>query len=521
MNEEKTPLAPRYPIFTAKDFGVAGRYRPVLSALSLQMHRGEILAVLGRHGAGGEYLRDMFLGTIADRRTTGSFVIGDPKRDFHPRLSYLAGPAENPLSPYAPTGRQLVRILARRAQIPFASAEEELRLVLERLPKSPDFSRLKTPPSMLSPHECALAFLALALGQNPDVVMADDPTSGLDPVEAGEFLARILAERDRTHFALLYFTANPATAARLGGRIAVLHDGKLIEEGSAGRLSSEHAHAYTQALFRTVLRATKTNKKPRTGPHSEPLLQVRNFYFEQAPRGRFDPAKGLSFELKRGAGLALVGEHGSGWRLLVRAVLGLEHAGHGQIVFDAVDIGILSNTMRVRLRRRVAFISGGDDVLDPRMTVSEVVTEPMRTNVNLGSEENRRAAETMLKRVGMGDIPLRRLAADLNPLNQRRLQVARALAATPQLLVLYDPLSGLDAPGQALMLDLLKDMWAREGTSFLLITADFAVAQALCENALVMAGRELVESGPVDELIRRPRHAHTKALVDAVFAARL
>jgi ABC-type glutathione transport system ATPase component len=484
------------------------------------MYAGEILSVVGREGSGREALRDRLLDIFpAPMDETGTFVIGD-KGSAVPRIAYLPGASRDAWSPYASARDQLVRILARRQSIPMQSAREELRLVLARLPNAPSLEMLEAKPTELSPRDQALAFLALALAQNPDLLLADDPDSELDPTDSLEYVALLAAERARANCALLYLTGNPAIAARFGGRIAVLRDGRLIEEGAARRLSSEHAHAYTQTLFAAVPRV-KPDEPARPGPRSEPLLQVRGFSFEKAKNRAYDPTRTLTFELRRGGSLALVGMRNSGRHDLVRAILGLEEAGQGRIIFDSVDVGVLSSTMRARLRQRVAFVTGDDAPLDPRMTVREFVTEPMRAQINLGREANRRAAETVLKRVGMGDVPLRRLCAELETLNRRRVQLARVLAAVPQLLVLIEPLRRLDALGQALILDLLKDLRERHGVAFLLVTADFRVAQALAENALVIRARKLIEKGPIEELLRAPREDYTKALVDAAYVRKV
>jgi len=484
--------------------------------VSLVVKPGELISILGRAGAGGEELRNILLERMSVK--DGVLKFGVSANGGRSRMAYLAG--ENAaLSRHISTAAQLTRVLSRRQHIPGPSAREELRLHLEHLYGAPGLERLGFKPQTLKPRERALAFLALALAQNPDCVVADDPADSLDPLEHEEFLRILLEQHARAGFALLYFTGNPATAARLAGRIIVLRDGAIIEEGSAGRLASTHAHAYTQALFRAVPRLEAP--KPVSTQRSEPLLQVRGFAFEKPKSKRADHTKTITFELRRGASLALVGARGSGRRSIARAVLGLERVAHGQIVFDSVDIGVLSATMRARLRRRIAFIDGNDAVLDPRMSVGDTVKEPMRAHVNLGSVENSRAMETVLKRVGLTEAQAHAKTGSLSALDRRRLQVARAISAGPQLLVLYEPLLHLDVLAQALILDLLKDYRARESVSFLLVTADFAVAQALCEHALVIRDRLVVESGPMAELVSTPADAYTAQLLRAKAAFHL
>jgi ABC-type microcin C transport system duplicated ATPase subunit YejF len=154
------------------------------------------------------------------------------------------------------------------------------------------------------------------------------------------------------------------------------------------------------------------------------------------------------------------------------------------------------------------------------MSVADTVKEPMRSG-KLNEEETSRSVNAVLKRVGLGKTSPKMKAGDLSPLDRRRLQIARALSAAPQLLVLYEPLLHLDVLSQALILDLLRDYRARENVSFLLVTADFAVAQALCDQALVIRERLVVESGPMAELIAAPSSAYTGQLLRAKAASHL
>ena len=505
-------------IFEAEDLSVLspGAGRTLLSNLSLQMKAGEILTVLGRKDSGRETLRDVLAQLLpSDAVISGKLLLGERINGKLPRFAYLASPSLPALSPHAPAAGQLVRVLARRTRLTRAGAEADLALALGRLSGAPSFERLQTRPSALSKRERALAYFALALAQTPDAVLADDVVAGLDPPEAEDLLALLLKERERYGFALIYFTGEPQIPLRLGGRVAVLRDGNLVEEGPVERLSSPRAHAFTQALFQAVPRLG-SSETPRASPRSEPLLQVRSLVFDKPKDRNARMPEGLTFDLRRGASMALVGEHGSGRRDIVRAVLGLIPLYHGRIIFESVDLGILSPEMRAMLRRRVAFITGDENALDPRLTVYETVSEPVRAHFDLGDEENRRAAETVLKRVGLGDMPPRKRIVELSVLDQRRLQIARALAGGPHLVVLHEPLAGLDALGQALVLDLLKEFRRQEGAATIVITANFAVAEALAEEIFIVRNREIIERGPVTELLRVPKEAYTAALIAAV-----
>jgi peptide/nickel transport system ATP-binding protein len=510
MNDE----APRPEILRIENlsFTPLGQRDAALEGISVTVNAGEIVAILGRRGSGRSLLRDLVLG-LRPRGWIGGTV--ERTRDIR-RIAYLPGPSELPLSRHAPADRQLARILAFRMRESFASASATLRATLSRLPGAPDLDGFRRRPRELSRRELALAALALALAEKPELIVADDPAAALDPVDAEELLGFLLAARAENGFAMLYLTGNPVTAARLGGRIAVLRDGRLIEEGASQSLKSWQEHPYTKTLFRAV--PLLQESAPSTADmRGEPLLEVRNFALAKSPSGAADPASGLSFELRKGASLALIGAEGSGRRALTRAILGLDRAEERRILFDSVDVGVLSPRFRRRLRKRIAYLSGDDAVLDPRMTVLETVTEPVRAQVHLGRQQILRAGRAALQRAALGDVPEQRLARDLDTLQRRRLQIARVLAASPQLVVLYEPLTGLGALGQALVLDLLRALRRSEGVAMLIATADVTVAQALAEHALVIKDGALVESGPIDMIVRAPKDPYTQALVEAAW----
>ena len=199
----------------------------------------------------------------------------------------------------------------------------------------------------------------------------------------------------------------------------------------------------------------------------------------------------------------------------MRAALGIDPVAEGRIVFDAVDLRILSRSMTARLRRRIAFVDGSDAALDPRLTIRDTVDEPLRANLNMSRELLDGHREAALGRVGIGSLPEDRLVATLSTFDKRRLQIARAMVSLPQLVVLDAPLQGLDVLERGVIAELLRDLRRREGPVFLLITHDFAVAQALAEEGFVLQDGRVIERGPLFEMTRAPRQAHTSMLVKA------
>jgi peptide/nickel transport system ATP-binding protein len=496
-----------------------GAAAPQLDRFSLTLDAGESVVVLGETGSGKEALVRV-LGGFAERSDQISGTIRFGNAEVRPaarrarapiRIAYLPNPLTQPFVPHVGVSGQLSRVVARKLGSPLASAREELRLALERLEGAPPLSLLNEKPRALDPVSTAWGMLACACAQTPDLVLADHPFADLGPTAVRALLTALAAEQQRLGFALLYATGGLQAAARLGRRVVVIRRGRVVEEGDAARLASGHAHAYTSTLFKALPQLSRDEPKGRGGARGQPLLQV--YGLDLVAGGR---REGITFELRRGASLALVGEEGSGRRELARAVLGLDRAPAGRVVFDAVDLNILSRTMTSRLRRRIAFITGADDALDPRMTLWDTVDEPLRAHLKLSGDLVAGYREAALKRVGLASHEGKRTVATLNAFDKRRLQVARAIVSAPLLAVVDEPLHGLDAFAQTIMREVLTDFRTQQGPAFLVITSDFTVAQALADEAMVFKDMELVERGPIVDILRSPKNPCTKGLIEAV-----
>ena len=499
-----------------------------LDRLSFSLASGEALIVLGDASSGIDGLLRV-LGGYAERgdELSGTIRYGDgiaqpAAKRAKPaiRIVYLAGAAEAPLNPHASVASQLARVLARRHGSPRASAAEELRIALERFPLAPPFATLSKKPGEMDAMSLSWALLACAIAQAPDLLIADHAFTDLTPTSIKTIVAALMTEQKRLGFALIYAARGLKTAAHLKSRMIVLRQGRVVEEGAFEKLAGGQSHAYTRTLFKALPKPT--NAPPtRSATRGEPLLQVQalDVRSPKGLRGAKDGGPrlrdGISFELRRGASLALIGEEGSGRRALVRALLGLERVAGGRVVLDQVDMSILSAAMTSRLRRRIAFITGADDALDPRMTLWDTVDEPLRAHLRLPREMVAGHRETALKRVGLASHDGRRAVATLSAFDKRRLQVARAIVSTPFLAVIDEPLRGLDAFAQSIMTELLEDFRRQEGPAFLVITADVGVAQVLAEDAMFFKDRKIVERGPLRDILRNPKDEETRKMIEA------
>lgn len=505
-----------------RDLSISRDGKLKLEKFSLSLNAGETLVVVGEADSGTDALLRV-LGNFPERCDAASGTVrfgdGEPRavnRHARPaiRISYVCGPSSMPLNPHASAVSQLARIVARRQVAPGSTGREELRLALERFAQAPVFASLARKPLELSAVDLAWALLATATAQKPDLLIADQLFARLTPMAVKALSDGLMEEQKRQGFALVYAAQELLTAAHLRGRTIVLHRGKVVEEGDFDKLASGQSHVYTQTLFKVQPRLAPVDSR-RNSARGEPLLKVQNLDLATRKRRSVRPRDGITFELRRGAALALVGGDGSGRRALVRAMLGLDRFSNGRVVLDQVDISALSGAMKSRLRRRIAFIAGADETLDPRMTLWDVVDEPLRAHLRLPRAMIAGHRKTALKRVGLVSRDGRTKVSTLSTFDKRRLQVARAIVSAPLLAVIDEPLRGLDAFAQSIMLELLSDLRKHEAPAFLVVTADLGVAQALADDLMIFKDSKLVESGPLAAVLCAPKDAETRRLLAA------
>ncbi len=504
------------PILALKDFTILreGEARPELDRFSLAIERGETVIMLGEADAGKDALMRALAGAPLESETVsgsvrfgiGAALSADHLSEVPIRLAYLPGPASRPLNTHASAASQLARVVARRTSIPRASAYAELGLILQRLNGAPGIETLAGSPAALAPDVLAWGLLAAAFATAPELLLVDHLLVGLPPTSARMLARALVAEQERQGFAILYNAMSTEVVRWLGGRLIVMRHGRIVEEGPAARLTTAQSHAYTQALLKPAIPVSSNPSAPRSG-HGQAIVRALGIALRSRDK--------LTFELRRGGSLALVGELGSGRHALARQLIGLERIQTGRVVFDAVDIGVLSDAMMSRLRRRVAVVAGADDVLDPRLTVSDTVSEPLRASLDLPRRLVASYRDSALKRVGLSSLSSDLFVSQLSAFDKRRLQVARAIVSAPVFALIDEPLRGLDAFAQSVMRDLLRSFRVEEGPAFLVITCDVTVAQALAENAMIFKDGHIVEQGILADLVRAPKHPYTRTLIEA------
>ncbi|MGL4962498.1 MAG: dipeptide ABC transporter ATP-binding protein [Inquilinus sp.] len=516
--------------------GAAGK-AAVVRGLDLTIHRGETVALVGESGSGKSVTARSLVGLAGPGAevTADAFEIDGESvlryRERHwrrlrgRRIGFVLQDALVSLDPLRRIGQQLSDAFGGRGGLRWGRVDQRAGALLQSVGIPDPEHRLRQYPHQLSGGLRQRALIATAIAGQPDLVIADEPTTALDVTVQRQIL-ELLEQRQRAGHTLLLISHDLAVVARLADRVLVMRDGEVVEQGRTADLLSAPAHPYTRQLLDAVPSAA--SRGYRLAPEGRPRLPLPAKRVD--PRRRVLVAEGLqkrygsgaaaalvvndvSFTLAAGETLGIVGESGSGKSTVARIVLGLVDADAGRVLVDGQPWSELDERHR---RARIQLIA--QDALssfDPRYSVERIVGESLDAVQVFGAERRRRVRE-VLDAVRLGPAFLDRHPRELSGGQRQRVAIARAFAPRPQLLVADEPVSALDVSIQAQVLDLLAELQAESGTSLLFISHDLGVVHHLADRVVVMKGGRVVESGDVAAVFAAPRHSYTQALLDAV-----
>ena len=515
------------------EFPVGGVAREVVSAVSFSLAAGEVVGLVGTSGSGKTMIALSLLrmvpppGRIAAGRAQidGEDLLaleGEALRRLRGgRIGLVAQDPATALDPLFSVGDQVAEV-ARAHGMSRAEAREEARRRLAQmdLPRSAAGAY----PHQLSGGQRQRAALAAALAGRPSLVIADEPTSALDATLQGQVLDRLdrLAEEG---LGVLLITHDLGVVAAHCGRVLVLSGGRLVESGATGEVLASPRHEATRDLLAAAPRLGRRAEALGEGESPRPaLLEARGleriFPLRRGIFGRrvgeVAAVAGVDLTIGAGEAVGLVGESGSGKTTLGRCLVGLDSPTRGAVRHRGRDVSGLPRAERARARRRLPMIFQDSwGALDPRLSAGASIAEALRARGVARGELLGRVAD-LLAAVGLAASHARRYPHELSGGQRQRVALARALACEPELVVADEPTSALDTVSREQVLALLGRLHRQGGLALLLISHDLAAVEQVAERIVVLYAGRVVESGPARELIARPLHPYTAALLAAV-----
>ena len=603
----------RAPLVQVKDLGIgftsrAGLVMPILRNIDLTFDKGETVGLVGESGCGKSTLALAMMGYLKSglRVLEGESVFrGRNVFDMDDRalekirggeLALIPQNAGQSLTPTSRVGQQISESVKLHTKLGKAQRRERTIELLSqvRLPEPEEL--LERYPHELSGGQQQRVAIAMALAGEPDVLLLDEPTTGLDVTTQAHILDLLRELAAETGTAMVYVSHDLGAIARVSDRIAVMYAGELVLEGPARQVLKQPAHPYARGLLLSIPRvkeavvpASMPGRPPPPGgagqgcafadrcpmaeqrcrderpaleptpsreivrchfrerveqlPPPEPpkratrasldkadsILRLDNVAISYARPGVVDQILGrqsnvtptvdeIDLTIRRGETVGLVGESGSGKSTILRAIAGLWPPRSGAITYAGAES--LNHTVDERandlLRRIQLIFQNPDDSLNPRHTVAEILAQPLRLYFALSGDKLRERSVALLERVRLRAYYLERLPGQLSGGEKQRVAVARAFAAEPELVLCDEVTSALDVSVQAAVLDLLSQLQAEQGTTYVFVSHDLAVVRALADRVAVLYQGRICEIGPSDKVFSPPSHPYTDVLLGAV-----
>jgi microcin C transport system ATP-binding protein len=516
------------------NFGTGDDAVRAVRNVSFEIKRGETLAVVGESGSGKSVTALSILQLLpypmanhpnGSIRFQGRELVGAPPRDLLDvrgnRISMIFQEPMTSLNPLHTIERQVNEVLILHKGLTRSAARKRTLELLEQVGIPEAATRLDAYPHQLSGGQRQRVMIAMALANEPDLLIADEPTTALDVTIQAQILKLLKTLQARYGMALLFITHDLGIVRKMADRVCVMTKGRIVEQGPVAEVFDNPQHSYTQHL----LSAEPKGRPVEADPAAAEILKLDDVKVHfpikrgvlRRTVGYIKAVDGVSLNLREGHTIGLVGESGSGKTTLGLALLRLEGS-KGGIQFDKQDLQALSQREIRPLRRQMQIVFQDPfSSLSPRMSVGEIVGEGLQVH-RIGSEAERsRMIDQALTEVGLDPAARERYPHEFSGGQRQRIAIARALVLKPRLIVLDEPTSALDMSVQAQIVDLLRDLQTRHKLAYLFISHDLKVVRALADEVLVLRHGKVVERGSAQQIFERPQTPYTQALIAAAF----
>ena len=554
---------PQNAILAINNLSISFGENEVIHNMSYHLNQNEILGIVGESGSGKSVSSLAILGLLPkkiSKITSGKIVYKDedlttlPSKAFQnirgKKIAMIFQEPMSSLNPSMTCGKQVQEILLQHTKLSKQEAKTETLLLFEKV-KLPDVKRVYDAyPHEISGGQKQRVMIAMAISCKPDILIADEPTTALDVTVQKNIIQLLKELQVETQMSIIFITHDLSLISEIANRILVMYKGEIVEQGAVSTLFKTPQHNYTKALInsrpslKTRLKVLPTIKdylenttkheiitpEERQLNHEKlyskpPLLEVINVEKAYISKSGwftkpeiFKAVNDVSFKLYEGETLGLVGESGCGKSTLGNAILQLDKATAGQILYKGVDITKLSNAEIKKLRKDIQIIFQDPySSLNPRMPVGEAIMEPMRVhNLYKSDVERKEQVLEILKKVGLSEAHFNRYPHEFSGGQRQRIGIARTIALQPKLIVCDESVSALDISVQAQVLNLLNKLKADFGFTYIFISHDLAVVKYMSDQLLVMNKGKIEELDDADVIYASPTTDYTKKLIAAI-----
>ncbi|MBP2234568.1 oligopeptide transport system ATP-binding protein [Sinorhizobium kostiense] len=504
-----------------------------VKGIDLDVHAGETLAVVGESGSGKSQTMMGIMGLLAKNgRVTGSAryrgeeLVGLPAKALNrvrgSKITMIFQEPMTSLDPLYTIGRQISEPIVHHRGVTLKEAKKRAFELLELVGIPEPARRIDSYPHELSGGQRQRVMIAMALANDPDILIADEPTTALDVTIQAQILDLLKTLQKRFGMSIVLITHDLGIVKHFADLVAVMRRGEVVEHGTAAEIFARPKTDYTKML----LAAEPSGRKSPPADDAPIILEGRDVAvdytlspgFLRGGSSVFRAVEGVNLRLRHGQTIGIVGESGSGKSTLGRALLRLLPAS-GHYRFGATDISNFDRSAMRPLRRELQLVFQDPyGSLSPRRTVGEIITEGLYVHEpELSRADRDRRAVAALKEVGLDPASRNRYPHEFSGGQRQRIAIARAMILKPKVVILDEPTSALDRSVQQQVIELLRDLQAKHGLSYIFISHDLSVVRAMSDYVIVMKNGRIVEEGDTDAIFEAPKEAYTRTLIGAAF----
>jgi peptide/nickel transport system ATP-binding protein len=522
-------------ILNVKNLSVKVNTTPLINNISFEIQRGEIFSLVGESGSGKSLtsLAVMRLLPEALQITSGDILLDnnslfsiselEMQKVRGRKIAMIFQEPMTALNPVMSIGEQVAEVIRLHLKLPEKRIQAKVVELFEEVGLKDAKQRYHWYPHQLSGGQKQRVMISMALACEPELLIADEPTTALDVTIQAQVLALLKEIQRKRSLSILFITHDMGVVHQMADTVAVMKNGEIVEIAQKEAFFEQPQHLYSQKLLADALPSKVFKSSEDTSQTLLELKELKVYFpikkgFLKRTVGHTKAVDGLSLVIPKGKTLAVVGESGSGKSTVGNAILRLLNITDGEILFNGIDLSQLSQKELLAYRRKIQIVFQDPySSLNPRMTVGEIIREGM-VSLKVGVQDKNvqdMVIKDLLVDVGLEFEHFYRYPHEFSGGQRQRIGIARALAVEPQLIICDEPTSALDVSVRAQVLKLLKKLQKERGLSYLFITHDLSIVPIIADEVAVMKEGRLVEFGVTEEVMREPKEVYTQQLLAA------